>query len=307
MPFGIKFKTAGVTVVGFSDTPDSSSAPNVANASGLKIKDVIVAVDGQSIKSAEDFTRAVEKFNGTPLTLTVKRGGEEKQIKLTPTFSKLEKKYKAGVFVKDSGAGIGTVSFIIPEKNIFVGLGHGICDPDTGELISMSSGDILDVTISSVTRGQAGAPGELKGFFSPVKKGTLLSNTHLGLSGILDSLPQSSPEGEMEVASRSEVKEGKAYIWCTLDTNKPQKYEIEISGVHPDALTSKCFTVKVTDPALIAASGGIVQGMSGSPIIQNGKIVGAVTHVLINDPTTGYGIFIENMLSAVQMPLARAS
>lgn len=304
MPFGIKFKTCGVTVVGFSDTPDKADA---APSSPLKLKDVIIAVNGKRITSADDFTKSVEQFCGTPLTLTVKRGSEEKQIQLTPSFSKLEKKYKAGVLVKDSGAGIGTVSFIIPDKKIFVGLGHGICDGESGELIPMSSGDILDVTISSVVRGQAGAPGELKGFFSPAKKGSLVANTHLGLSGTLNSLPENCPEGELPIAKRSEVKAGKAYIWCTLDTNKVEKYEIELSGVNPDARTSKCFTVKVTDPKLIAASGGIVQGMSGSPIIQNGKIVGAVTHVMINDPTTGYGIFIENMLNATQMPMAKAS
>ncbi len=302
MPFGIKFKTCGVTVVGFSDAPDGSASP-----CALKLKDVIIAVNGKRITSADEFTKVVEEFCGAPLTLTVKRGGEEKQIQLTPTFSKLEKKYKAGVLVKDSGAGIGTVTFILPEEKIFVGLGHGICDGDTGELVPMSSGDILDVTISSVIKGKSGAPGELKGFFSPAKKGSFIANTHLGLSGKLDEIPDGCPEGEMSVASRSEVKAGKAYIWCTLDTNKIQKYEIEISDVNSDARTSKCFTVKVTDPALIAASGGIVQGMSGSPIIQNGKIVGAVTHVMINDPTTGYGIFIENMLNAAQVPQQRAA
>ena len=159
---------------------------------------------------------------------------------------------------------------------------------------------------SQVEKGVSGAPGERKGYFNPGKVGALLGNTSCGVWGVFSEQPEAVAE-PMKVGLRGEVQEGAAYILSTLDSNKTERYDIEISNLNRDASGSKCFTVKITDPDLLAVSGGIVQGMSGSPIIQNGKLVGAVTHVLINDPTTGYGIFIENMLNAAQMPMAKAS
>ena len=158
----------------------------------------------------------------------------------------------------------------------------------------------MDVTISSVARGAAGAPGELKGFFNAGKVGALLGNSNSGVWGVYTELPELDCE-PMQVGLRQELCEGDAYILSTLDNNKIERYDVRISNINRDAKGSKCFTLTVTDPDLLAVSGGIVQGMSGSPIIQNGKLVGAVTHVLINDPTTGYGIFLENML--VNMPV----
>ena len=177
-----------------------------------------------------------------------------------------------------------------------------------GELIPMQRGSVVDVTIHGVTKGLAGAPGEVKGAFASGKIGTLLGNSHCGVWGVLASLPKTCPKSEpISVGLRDEVKEGDATIWCTLEGNTPKEDTVKISEIQRDSTTNKCFTVKITDKDLIAKSGGIIQGMSGSPIIQNGKLVGAVTHVLINDPTTGYGIFIENMLNAAQMPMAKAS
>ncbi len=203
--------------------------------------------------------------------------------------------------MRDSGAGIGTVTFIIPETGAFAGLGHGICDADSGELISIRRGTVSDVTISSVVRGAVGAPGELKGYFNPGKTGALLGNSGCGVWGVFSDPPE-SPVDALPVGLRGDVSEGSAEIFCTLDSNKIGRYRVEISNIDRAATGSKCFSVKITDPALLSASGGIVQGMSGSPIIQNGKLIGAVTHVLINDPTSGYGIFLENMLLA--MPVA---
>jgi len=211
-------------------------------------------------------------------------------------FSKEEGKYVTGLYVRDSGAGIGTVTFIVPETGAFGGLGHGICDGETGELIPMQRGSVVGVTISGVVKGLAGSPGEVKGYFSSGKTGTLLGNTECGVYGILAKLPEKLPCEPLPIGLRNTVKEGKATIYCTLDGTAPQEYDIEISDIHRDSHSNKCFTVKVTDTDLINKTGGIIQGMSGSPIIQNGKLVGAVTHVLINDPTCGYGIFIENML-----------
>ena len=235
------------------------------------------------------------------------RNGKEYTAHVTPEYSKTEGKYKSGLWVRDSGAGIGTVTFIDPETLSFGGLGHGICDGDTGELIPMDRGSVLGVRINGINKGAAGAPGEIKGYFNSGKTGTLIKNTTCGVYGVFTELPKGLPSEAVCLGGREELKEGDAYIWCTLDDSGPQKYSIRISEINRSATGNKCFSITVTDRALIEKTGGIVQGMSGSPIIQNGKIVGAVTHVLVNDPTTGYGIFIENMLNAAQMPMAKVA
>ena len=304
MPFGVKFMTEGVTVVGFCDVELNGSKGNPATAAGLKLRDVILKVNGEPLAGASQLTEKIENCNGQELILLCRRNREEVEIRLTPVYSPAESRYKTGIWVRDSGAGIGTVTFILPDTGAFAGLGHGICDADTGELIAMRRGTVADVTISSVVKGAAGTPGELKGYFNPGKVGSLLGNTACGVWGVFSEIPECSSE-PLPVGLRGDVQEGDAYILCTLDSNKMEKYDIQITNINRDATGSKCFTVKVTDPDLLAASGGIVQGMSGSPIIQDGKLVGAVTHVLINDPAVGYGIFLENML--VNMPILARS
>ena len=300
MPFGVKFFTEGVTVVGFSEVETKDGKVNPATIAGLKQKDVILKIDGQALSGAPELTERIEKSDGKPLSLHCRRGKTEFDTTLTPVYCPAEARYKTGIWVRDSGAGIGTVTFILPDSGAFAGLGHGICDMETGDLVAMRRGTVSDVTISSVVRGAAGAPGELKGYFNAGKVGALLGNSNCGVWGMFSELPEI--EGEpMPIALREEVEEGDAYILSTLDSNKTERYDVKISNINRDATGSKCFTVTVTDPDLIACSGGIVQGMSGSTIIQNGKIVGAVTHVLINEPTVGYGIFVENML--VNMPI----
>ena len=296
MPFGVKFITEGVLVVGFSDIQSKSSLKNPANEAGLRINDIIIKVNGEHICGADELTKLIESSNGQKLTLTYTRDGKEHNATLIPQYSKDESKYKSGLYVRDSGAGIGTVTFIFPNTYAFGGLGHGICDAQSGKLIPMQRGSVVGVTINGVVKGLAGSPGEVKGYFSSGKTGTLLGNTDCGVYGVFASRPEAIHTDPIPVCTRNEVCEGKAYIYCTLSENKTEKYEIEISNIQRDSTSNKCFTVKVTDQKLLELSGGIVQGMSGSPIIQNGKLVGAVTHVLINDPTTGYGIFIENML-----------
>lgn len=306
MPFGVKFLTEGVTVVGICDVEGANGAVNPATDAGLHAKDIILAVNGQPLAGAAQLTDLIEGCGGNALQLHCKRGKNEFDVTLTPVWCNAEARYKTGIWVRDSGAGIGTVTFIIPDSGAFGGLGHGICDADSGELVMMKRGTVSDVTISSVVRGAAGAPGELKGYFNAGKVGALLGNSACGVWGVFSEIPESTLD-PMPVASHEEIEEGDAYILSTLDSNKTERYDVKISNINRDASGSKCFTVTVTDPDLIAVSGGIVQGMSGSPIIQNGKLVGAVTHVLINDPTTGYGIFIENMLAAVNLPMVRAS
>jgi stage IV sporulation protein B len=200
------------------------------------------------------------------------------------------------MWIRDSTAGIGTVTFINPDNNMFAGLGHGICDVDTAELMPMLKGQIIDVTISAVNKGKPGYPGELQGYFNPEKIGSLIGNTDTGVYGIYSKIPDNIPTEPLPIGLRQEVEEGRAYIYCTTDSNEVEKYEIEIIKINQNSSDLKNFIIKITDPKLLEATGGIVQGMSGSPVVQNDKIIGAVTHVLINDPTKGYGIFIESML-----------
>ena len=298
--FGVKFYTASVMVIGFDDVENQGSKQNPAYDAGIRTKDLIIKINGSELSSAAQLTEAVESSAGKEITLTYKRDGKEYTAILTPKYSDSEGRYKTGLWVRDSGAGIGTVTYIDPETLAFGGLGHGICDSETGALIPMDRGTVLGVTIGGLEKGLPGAPGEVKGYFSRTKCGTLCSNTNCGVFGVFSELPASLPEKAMPVASKSEVREGDAYIWCTLDESGPHKYSIKISEINRQASGNKCFSVTVTDPDLIAKTGGIIQGMSGSPIIQNGKLVGAVTHVLINDPTSGYGIFIENMLNQAE-------
>lgn len=301
MPFGVRFLTDGVTVVGFCDFEAGGKKVNPAAAAGLKLRDTILRVNGEPLTGASALTEKIEHCGGRELILLCRRGASEMELRLKPVWCEAEQRYKTGIWVRDSGAGIGTVTFIIPETGAFAGLGHGICDADSGELIAMRRGTVSDVTISSVVRGAVGAPGELKGYFNPGKIGALLGNSACGVWGVFSDPPESTADA-LPVGLRGELEEGSAEIFCTLDSNRIGRYRVEISNIDRTATGSKCFSVKITDPALIAASGGIVQGMSGSPIVQNGKLVGAVTHVLINDPTAGYGIFLENML--LSMPLA---
>ena len=297
MPFGIKFMTSGVMVVGFCGVDTKEGQKNPSLDAGLCVSDMIKSVDGKQIKNAAELTALVESSDGRALEIKYTRGGKEGVTTLTPAYSEAEGKYKTGIYVRDSGAGIGTVTFIDPESYSFAGLGHGICDAESGALVEMERGSVTDVTISGIVKGEVGAPGEIKGYFSSDKEGSLLYNTDCGVFGLFVSLPEVELGEPMAVASRGELVAGKAHILCTLDTNKIEKYEVEISNIDLTAKGNKCFCVKVTDKALLEKTGGIIQGMSGSPIIQNGKLVGAVTHVLINDPTRGYGIFIENMLT----------
>ena len=305
MPFGVRFMTDGVMVVGFSDIEKDGKKVNPALSAGVKRGDVILRVDGVPLESAADLTERIEGGNGAAMVLLCRRGNKELEFRIKPVFCAGENRYKTGIWVRDSGAGIGTVTFLLPESGAFAGLGHGICDADSGEPIPIRRGSVSDVTISSVVKGTPGDPGELKGYFNPGKVGSLLGNSSYGVWGVYTELPDLSCE-PMSVASKEEVQDGEATILCTLADNVTREYTVRLSSVDHGASGAKCFTVTVTDPRLLEKTGGIVQGMSGSPILQNGKLVGAVTHVLVNDPTTGYGIFLENMLARMPVVEGRA-
>ncbi len=297
MPFGVRILSKGLSVVGFAEENGQSLSP--AYDAGIRLGDIVIKVNSYDISSIEDFSKRLNENGNRPVSLTVERNGKNLNFTFTPKYYSKDKSYKAGLLLKDSTSGIGTVTFIDPETNIFGGLGHGICDANSGALIPLSKGIIMDVTINGVNKGKIGTAGELRGSFKLKKIGSLMNNTSCGVFGLLSDNCVKSPESLMNICPKNQVKEGDAYIWCTLSDGAPQKYAIQISNIDTTSSSAKSFKIKVVDPLLLSKTGGIVQGMSGSPIIQNGRLIGAVTHVLINDPTTGYGIFIENMLNQI--------
>ncbi len=294
--FGLRVGFSGVMVTGISEitTSDGGKCCPAASA-GLRCGDIILSIDNTPCKTVAVFTERIAASNGKPLTLSVKRGEETLSVTLSPVFSQSEGGYRAGIWVKDSAAGIGTVTFIDPETGAFGGLGHGIYEAESGTLLPVSRGIVTAVDLTGVQSGKAGAPGELRGHLEEEKLGSLLSNTDCGVFGVLAEKEAAARE-PIPIGLSHTVKTGPATILCTLEDGKKESYTIEITELRRGESLTKSFCIKVTDPRLLSVTGGIVQGMSGSPIIQNGKLIGAVTHVLINNPQSGYGIFIENML-----------
>ncbi len=289
----------GGEVFGVKIASDTVTVSDVENASvGLCVGDCISAAGGKPIHSAADMTEAVRNCQGT-LLLTVKREGKEMTLSVSPDLVNGE--YRLGVLLHDTTAGIGTVTFFDPETGIFGGLGHGIYDTENNEILPMRQGIATEVTLGGVKKGESGKPGELHGVLRNRQIGVLDKNCPCGIFGRLPSSP--SDKKAVPVATRVEVHEGEATILSTVTGGGVGTYAITIRDIDYHSDGTKSFTVKVTDPALIAMTGGIVRGMSGSPIIQDGKLVGAVTHVMVADPTEGYGIFIENMLTAAEVPM----
>ena len=294
MPFGVRFFTEGVIIAGLEDVKSNGGDVCPAKDAGLMPKDVIMKINGESATSSEMVIGAITSSGGNKIKLTYKRGGSEHEAVITPVAGD-DGIYRAGMWIRDNAAGIGTVTYYNGDSGEFAGLGHGICDTETGELMPLSKGIVTNVSLCGINRGKAGAPGELKGYFNNKDIGTLTKNTRCGVYGILTRMPQ---RGELiDVAGRGSVKAGDVKIRCTLHDGETREYDAVISEINKKSEDNKSFIITVTDRSLIEATGGIVQGMSGSPIIQNGALIGAVTHVMINDPTRGYGIFIENMMA----------
>jgi stage IV sporulation protein B len=301
MTLGVKLLGDGVVVVGVGSVETSERECSPAADAGLQPKDVILKVNGTAVKTVSALTAAIEGSHGKALSLVCRRDSKEFTATLTPVCAKNDGKYKSGMWVKDVSSGIGTVTYIDPKTGAFGALGHGICDKDSGALAPSGRGVVTDAVVTGVIKGQKGTPGELRGYLKSNKKGTLLKNTECGVFGVFTEY-----KGEaIPIALSDKVHKGKATLRTMLDDGSPMDYEVEITEIKRG--TTKSFTVRVTDERLLEKTGGIVQGMSGSPIIQDGKLIGAVTHVMVNDPTAGYGIFIENMLNAAQMPMAKAS
>lgn len=293
-PFGIKMFSDGALVVAFSDQYTSLGTENPAKEAGLKLGDLIVSAGGRAIRSNEELTQAITAAAGRSLSLVYRRDGQEHTTTLTPVEDAATGAYRAGVWVRDSSAGIGTMTFLDPLHGTFAGLGHAISDTDTGADITLLSGEIVPVMITGCVSGTAGSPGELRGEFSAVTAGTVLANDATGIYGSYTG-PQTGQN--CVVCQPQEIALGEAEIWTTVSGSTPKCYTVRIERVNmTSGDPNRNLLIKVTDPELLAATGGIVQGMSGSPIVQNGKLVGAVTHVLVNDPTRGYGIFASTML-----------
>ncbi len=294
-PFGVKLFTDGVLIVGFSkiDTENGSCCPAVD--AGLLEGDLLKSIDGTAVFTNEDVAELIEESGGESLSMTVNRDGESVTVFVEPKLLSDKSGYKAGFWVRDSSAGIGTLTFYDPETMVFAGLGHAVCDVYTGSVIPFSSGEIVPAAITSVKKGLSGAPGELGGsFISTEELGTLKINSETGLYG---SLEQKIKGISFPLAHKQDVVTGEAYILSTLNGTVPKEYSVQIESIMlSDNAMTKNMIIRVTDKELLEVSGGIVQGMSGSPIIQNGKLIGAVTHVFIGDPTKGYAIFAENML-----------
>ena len=281
---GLQLKSGCVTVAAFEDVHGAA-----AREAGLRIGDEITAIDGSSVSSIEDVRCALEKA-GDAVRVTVRRGTE------ISTLSVKLNRQKLGVYLRQGIAGIGTVTWYDPDTGEFGTLGHGVSD-GKGKLLPMTEGQAYEASVLSVERGRAGKPGQLKGSADAGDScGKLRRNTAQGVFGIAR---QGWPGEPLPVAEYGEIQTGSAVIRSTVDEKGPREYSVEILKIYPeDRADCRNLLIRITDPQLLEATGGIVQGMSGSPIIQDGKLVGAVTHVLVNDPTRGYGIFIENMLDA---------
>ena len=304
-PIGVKMLSKGVLVTGFVGFLSNKSIfVTPARDCGLKNGDRILAVDGEEIESAEELSQVLCLGKGNPVTLTVDREGKEINVKAQPCEEEQTGVYKLGLWVKDSVAGIGTLTFYSDDTGFYGALGHGITDTETGNVFCLNKGMLLNADITGVIKGNAGIPGELKGIFLTGDKfnggiGNVLVNNEKGIYGYLSEDAMEKLSGrEMLIGTSSMVEEGPATIITTVYGEGPCEYEVQIEKVSMSKVgTTKGLVIKITDKDLLKKTGGIVQGMSGSPIIQNGRLIGAVTHVMINDPTSGYGVFIESMLA----------
>lgn len=296
---GMKLYTEGVLVVGMSEIEGKKPYEN----SGIETGDKIIEVDNNQIDNTDELIECVNNSNGKELEIKYISDNEEKTTSIEPVKTS-NNEYKLGLWVRDAAAGVGTLTFYEPSTGKFGALGHGINDVDTYELIDIASGELVTTDIIDIVKGEDGSPGEIRGTIdNGISLGNIYKNTSFGIYGNIDNVAKLNltQYKEYEVANRNEITTGKAEILCELENGKTQSYEIEIQRLFlENNENNKSMLIKVTDEELIEKTGGIIQGMSGAPIIQNGKFIGAVTHVLVNDAKTGYAVFGDLMIKQMR-------
>ena len=301
---GIKLYTSGVLVVGMSEIQgiDNKKYKPYEN-SGIEEGDTIISINNSKVETTEQLVEKVNECNGQLVTIKYIHDQKATECSIKPVQT-AKKDYKLGLWVRDSAAGVGTVTFYEPSTQSFGALGHGITDIDTEQLIDISSGEFVTTKILNVVKGKSGTPGRIQGTIENQKNiGTIYKNTRFGIYGKIENLSSLNIDTskEMKLALRDEIKLGKAKIMCSLENGKIEEYEIEIEKIYKENnYDNKSMLIRITDEKLLEKTGGIIQGMSGSPIIQNGKFVGAVTHVLVNNPQEGYAVFGDIMLKQMK-------
>ena len=295
---GIKLFSDGVVVGGTSEVATDSGSVNPAKACGLKEGDIITHINSTEVDTIEEVSALLQELEGDTMSIRAIRDDRQVQLTAQAVRCSADGAYKLGAWIRDSMAGIGTVTFYCPDTGAFGALGHGINDTDTALLMPLESGSILPAEVAGVEKGKSGTPGQLKGVFDTSETlGLLSANTPGGIFGAVTDGSWAAGKA-VETAPREEVTPGAATILCNISGDRVDEYQVEIAKVFPET-EGDCrdYLVHVTDPRLLDATGGIVQGMSGSPILQNGRLVGAVTHVMVDDPTSGYGIYVGRMLA----------
>lgn len=300
---GVKLNTLGVLVVGHHqiNTPEGKQSPG--ELAGVQVGDIITKINGKKIEQMSDVTPFIQNAGktGEPLDLVLTREDKEMKAKLVPLKDENDHSYRIGLYIRDSAAGIGTMTFYDPKSKKYGALGHVISDMDTKKPIVVEDGQIVRSTVTSIERGSNGNPGEKLARFSADSEiiGNITRNSPFGIFGQLkENISNGILDKAMPIALSNEVKKGPAKILTVVDNDKVEEFDVEVVSTVPQKFpATKGMVIKITDEQLLEKTGGIVQGMSGSPIIQNGKVIGAVTHVFVNDPTSGYGVHIEWMLN----------
>ena len=293
--FGVKFYSDGVIVTELENFYDGKKFVCPSKTAGIRINDIVKKVNGQEITSNENFQNVISKCKGQSLKLLIDRKGKTIEKTVTP-IKNAAGMYLIGIWIRDSCAGIGTVTYYDKESNSFAGLGHGICDVDTKALMPLNHAEIVKANISGITKSEVAKPGSLCGYFTDCEIGSLTKNSNLGIYGKLNE-SFTINDKRLQIAKENEIKTGNAIIYTTINGDKTGCYKIKITRIcNNNRKSNENFVIKVTDDRLLSVCGGIVQGMSGSPIVQNGKLVGAITHMFVNKPDEGYGVIAQYMV-----------
>lgn len=292
--FGIRLYTKGVMVVKIDSVLTDNGNVSPGNKAGIKVGDIILSADGIEINNNKTLSKIISSSGGKVIKMKILRNNEPYEMHFKAVKCTTDSQFKGGLWIRDSTAGIGTMTYYDRQTGIFAGLGHAVCDVDTGEIMPLSGGDAVEATVKGCYKGKSGTPGELCGIFDGKSIGNLFINSNTGIFGVLSDYDKNAQL--VPVALPSEITTGKAEIISTIDENGPEYYSIEITKLNIGSSDMHNMIIRITDSDLIDKTGGIVQGMSGSPIIQNGKLVGAVTHVFVDNSVEGYGISAQKMI-----------